>query len=103
VRPASNRRSSERHAVQLEIEVTIAEQLHKAKTRDLSLGGVFIYSKARPAFNTRVHLRFTIPSQEEPIEVGGVVRWGDPGGFGVQFDGLRARDVWALGRFFEQR
>ena len=98
----TNLRSSERYAVQLEIEVTIAEQLHEAKTRDLSLGGVFIYSKARPAFNTRVHVRFTIPSQKEPIEVGGVVRWGDPGRFGVQFDGLRARDVWVLARFIDQ-
>ncbi len=80
----------------------IAEQLQGAKTRDLSLGGVFINSKARPAFNMRVHLRFTIPSQKEPIEVGGVVRWSDPGGFGVQFDGLRARDVWALARFIDQ-
>jgi hypothetical protein len=103
VTPESNRRSSERHAVQLEVEVTIAEQLHKAKTRDLSLGGVFIYSKAKPAFNTRVHLRFAIPSQKELIEVGGVVRWDDPGGFGVHFDGLRARDVWALGRFLDRR
>ncbi len=99
----SNQRSAKRYAVNLEIEIAIGESLHRSMTRNLSLGGVFIDTDLRPAFNARVKLRFSIPNQKEPVEVGGVVRWVDPGGFGVQFDGLRARDVWALGKYFEQQ
>ena len=95
-------RSSQRFDVQIEIEVTIGDQQHRTRTRNLSLGGAFVDATVKPAFNSRVQLRFSIPNQREPIQVGGVVRWVDPGGFGVQFDGLRARDVWALGKYFEQ-
>jgi PilZ domain len=88
--------------VQLDIEFTIGDKQHRSKTRNLSLGGAFVDTEVKPPFNSRVQLRFNIPNQREAILVGGVVRWSDPGGFGVQFDGLRARDVWALGKFFEQ-
>jgi hypothetical protein len=94
-------RSSQRFDVQLDIEVTFGDQKHVSKSRNLSLGGAFVDSSVKPPFNARVSLRFNIPNQREAIQVGGVVRWVDPGGFGVQFDGLRARDVWALGKYFE--
>jgi Tfp pilus assembly protein PilZ len=54
-----------------------------------------------------VTLRFHIPTQPEAVEVSGDVRWivTNPGGseigIGVRFQGLRARDVWALNRFFQ--
>ncbi len=75
-------------------------------TRNISLGGVFVESEHRFAFGARVSVRFSIPTQEEPVEVEGHVRWteaeeGVPRGFGIQFEGLRARDVWALNKFFE--
>jgi hypothetical protein len=56
---------------------------------------------------TPVEVRFRIPTQPEPVDVTGEVRWvepakGDvPGGMGIRFQGLRARDVWALNRFFQ--
>jgi Tfp pilus assembly protein PilZ len=52
-------------------------------------------------------VRFQIPTQPEPIEVSGEVRWvepgaaGQPSGMGIRFQGLRAREVWALNRFFQ--
>ena len=102
---SQNVRSSQRYDVQLTVEYTLADKSGKtltATTRNLSLGGAFVDTEAKPPFNARVTLKFSIPNQREPIQVGGVVRWSDPGGFGVQFDGLRARDVWALGKYFEQ-
>ena len=99
---SQNVRSSQRYDVQLSVEVSIGDQKHVSTTRNLSLGGAFMDTDVKPPFNARVTLKFSIPNQREPIQVGGVVRWSDPGGFGVQFDGLRARDVWALGKYFEQ-
>jgi hypothetical protein len=48
-----------------------------------------------------------VPTQSEPVEVDGQVRWvemedGQVRGLGIRFEGLRARDVWALNKFFEQ-
>ncbi len=50
----------------------------------------------------RVQLSFKIPNTPDAIEVGATVRWSDDKATGLQFDGLRARDVWALNKFFEQ-
>ena len=58
--------------------------------------------RAPVAFGTRVVLRFKVSPQSELIEVGGTVRWNDGAGFGVQFDGLHARDVYALNKLFEK-
>ena len=99
----SSERSAPRYTVQVEVKVTIASERYTATTRNLSIGGALVDAAVKPAFNTRVQLRFVVPTQEEPIKAGGVVRWSDSTGFGVQFDGLRARDVWALGKYLEQQ
>jgi hypothetical protein len=91
-----------RYEVELEVDLTLAEQHLHGSTRTLSLGGAFIESNLRPAFNSRVQLAIHVPFRDRPIDVSGVVRWSDGRGFGVQFDGLRAHDVWVLGKFFEQ-
>ncbi len=38
----------------------------------------------------------------EPITAGAIVRWHDAQGIGLQFDGLRALDMWALNKYFEE-
>jgi hypothetical protein len=98
-----SRRSSRRYDVRLEVELTLGDQVYQVSTRTLSLGGAFIDSDLHPPFDTRVTLRFMVPYQNSAVEVGGAVRWSDARGFGVQFDGLRAHSVWALGKFFEQQ
>ena len=47
----------------------------------------------------KLSVRIVLPKVKDAIEVGVTVRWTADTGFGVQFDGLRARDVWALGKF----
>jgi hypothetical protein len=69
---------------------------------NLSLGGALV-SAGTPRFpmGSRVTISFAIPTLEEAIEVGATVRWSDDKATGIQFDGLRAREVWALNKFFE--
>lgn len=50
----------------------------------------------------RVKIAFHVPAMADAIEVGGTVRWSNSDGVGIQFDGLRARDVWALNEYFKQ-
>ncbi len=101
-RTAAERRRSYRHQVALPVDLSVAGQRHRSMTRMLSLGGALVESPLRPAFNTRVELRFALPGQLMPIQVGATVRWSDERGFGVQFDGLRAYAVYCLGKFFER-
>ena len=70
---------------------------------NLSLGGALV-SAGTPRFpmGSRVTVTFAIPTLEDKIEIGATVRWSDDKATGLQFDGLRAREVWALNKYFEQ-
>jgi uncharacterized protein (TIGR02266 family) len=101
------RRTDPRYARRLEVEVLAGELRQVATTRNISLGGVFVETTEPLPLQTRLQIRFRIPTQPEPIEVGGEVRWVEPAagdllpGMGIRFQGLRAREVWALNRFFQ--
>jgi hypothetical protein len=100
---ADNRRSQTRHEVTLSATLTIDGAPKNATVMNLSLGGALIAAASgRYAMGQHVNIQFAVPSAHEPIEVGATVRWSDDQGTGIQFDGLRARDVWALNKYFEQ-
>jgi uncharacterized protein (TIGR02266 family) len=102
-----HRRADRRYDRRLEIEVTSDGITFTSHTRNISLGGLYLLADRSLPFGAKVKMRFRIPTQQEVIEVEGEVRWveaeeGDVHGMGVQFGGLRARDVWALNKFFEK-
>ena len=102
-----HRRADRRYERRLEIEVTSDGVTFSTHTVNISLGGLYMMSDRALPFGGKLKLRFFIPEQSEAIEVEGVVRWvesqdGTTHGVGVQFGGLRARDVWALNKFFEK-
>ena len=101
------RRIDPRYDRQLEIEVLFEGKKQISQTRNISLGGLYLESATALPIGITVQLRFQLPTQPEPVEVAGDVRWvvktgvGDQSGIGIRFQGLRARDVWALNRFFQ--
>ncbi len=101
------RRTDPRYARRLEVDFVVGEEKRTANTGNISLGGLFLETSEVFPLQTRLQIRFRIPTQPEPIEVSGEVRWieqggpGQPAGMGVRFQGLRAREVWALNRFFQ--
>lgn len=97
-----NRRTSTRHAVSIAAQLTIDGVKRDATMINLSLGGALVDSGSKHPMGSRMHISFRLPTIEEPIEIGATVRWSDAKGVGLQFDGLRARDVWALGEYFKQ-
>lgn len=99
---AANRRTSTRHAVSLAATLTVNAEPRPVTVMNLSLGGALIAAGMKLAMGERVSISFAIPTQVDPVEVGATVRWSDSNGTGLQFDGLRARDVWALNKYFEQ-
>lgn len=100
-----NRRSASRHEVAIAVAVRVAgeapESAREATIRNLSLGGAYMVMGQHLTIGTLVSLRFRIPTHDHPIEAAAVVRWSDSGGIGVQFDRLRAGEVWSLGKFFD--
>ncbi len=99
---ADNRRTSTRHAVSLAAKLAIEGAPRECTMMNLSLGGALVAVGTRLTMGKRVQITFVIPTMAEAIEVGAVVRWSDDKTTGLQFDGLRARDVWALNKYFEQ-
>ena len=102
-----HRRSDRRYDRRVPIDFAHEGSSFSAHTRNISLGGVFIETDHTLPFGAKISLRFKVPTQTEMIEVEGQVRWlemdeGRLRGLGVRFEGLRARDVWALNKFFEK-
>jgi uncharacterized protein (TIGR02266 family) len=100
------RRIDPRYERQLDVEVVSEGKKHTSRTVNISLGGMFLDSAAPLEIGATVQLRFALPTQPEPVEVAGDVRWvvkreGPHNGIGIRFQGLRARDVWALNQFFQ--
>jgi type IV pilus assembly protein PilZ len=95
-------RQQQRYDRRISVEWAEGDNWRTALTRNMSIGGIYIESSEKMTLGKKLKLRFRVPTQKEPIEVGAQVRWSDASGFGAQFDGLRARDVWALGKFLEQ-
>ena len=99
---ADNRRTSTRHAVSIAGKLAVEGAQRPCTLMNLSLGGALLSAGARIPMGARVTISFNVPTMDEAIEVGATVRWSDDKATGIQFDGLRARDVWALNKYFEQ-
>ena len=99
---ADNRRTSTRHVVAIACTITVDGAARECTLVNLSLGGALIEAGAKFAMGARIQVSFRVPTGEEPIDIGSTVRWSDVKALGLQFDGLRARDVWALNEYFKQ-
>jgi hypothetical protein len=98
---ADNRRSSTRHDVDLACAFGPTQnELVDMRISNLSVGGALVKHKRLP-MGQRVHISFRVPNHETAISIGAVVRWATDDSVGVQFDGLRPKDVWALSKYLE--
>lgn len=95
------KRTTARHDVNLPVSLVVGGETHETQMLNISLGGALIAHTERVATGERVRVTFNIPTHDKPIEVGGSVRWASELALGIQFDGLRAREVWSLNKFFE--
>src|SRR3954470_14600412 len=69
------RRIDPRYERQLDVEVVSEGKKHTSRTVNISLGGLFLESALPLEIGTTVQLRFSLPTQPEPVEVAGDVRW----------------------------
>jgi type IV pilus assembly protein PilZ len=71
------------------------------RAKDISIGGMFIESEAQVDFGTEVTILLRLPKAKADIRLPGVIRWKNPGGFGVQFGLLGARETHAISELFK--
>ncbi len=66
--------------------------------KDLSLGGMFIECGDALPFGTKLTIVGRIPGMPADSRLPAVVRWSKPGGIGVQFAPMGARETHAITR-----
>lgn len=99
-----DKRRTKRFDVQLAVRVRRGDEEVSGMTQNLSLGGMLASVDFEPAvqLGDKVRVSFCVPQLAEPIEVEAEVRWTAGTGTGFQFAaGLRAKQTWALGKFFD--
>jgi type IV pilus assembly protein PilZ len=68
--------------------------------KDISIGGMFVESEEEVAFGDELSIVVRLPSSKQEFTLPAVVRWLAPGGFGVQFGLLGARETHAISLLF---
>jgi hypothetical protein len=90
------KRRHERVPVRIPIRCEVSGgETFDAVVVDLSVGGFYVESTIAPPFGSNVTLTGDFPGSPG-VKLPAVVRWGKPGGFGVQFGLLGARETHLL-------
>lgn len=117
--PMSGRRSRDRVSISIDVRFDVEAEITRASehnfyqgfSENLSDGGLFIQTYAARKIGDVLNVQFTLPDDDEPIAVRGVVRWqrayhepsGTQPGLGVQFERLRPADQARVERFLSTR
>ena len=95
-----------RHArVQIDLPVTCTTSEGSSVggiAKDLSLGGLFIECSEDFPFGTKLTITIRIPGAVDESKIPGVVRWNKPGGIGVQFGLIGAKETHLLAELMRQ-
>jgi hypothetical protein len=67
-----------------------------ARSKDISLGGMYVVTSEPLAFGAEIVVSLTLPGQKAPFALPGIVRWCRPDGMGIQFGMLGARETHAI-------
>lgn len=90
-------RTTAQFHLELPAIVTTSDAEVTGTIQSLSLGGVFVRG-AHLAIDTHAVLRFSLPKRAD-LEIPCTARWSTADGTGLQFNGLRAADTYALTRY----
>ena len=100
----SGRRAQQRYNIEIPVQVTYQDRSFETHTVNISLGGMFLAVADPLPFGALVELQFHLPELATSVTVDAHVRWVQgQDGVGVQFAGLRAREVWALQKLFSSQ
>lgn len=99
----TNNRKHVRHPFETAVEIVLDGDRQPGRTVNISRGGIFILTDPVPAFGARLQLLIRLPGIGDECSIPCVVRWANAGeGVGLQFETLRAIEVWALGKLLKE-
>ena len=96
------RRATSRHDVFLPATLTISDADFDTEIENVSLGGALVRTTEQLPMGTRVGLCFVLDGLHEVIDATAIVRWRTDTQIGIQFESLRAREMWALGHYLKE-
>jgi hypothetical protein len=92
-------RRHQRAPIDVPVEVVAKGSTERSsgRSRDISVGGMFILTPTPLAFGADLVVHVTLPGEKSPFAMPGVVRWSKAGeGMGIQFGLLGARETHAI-------
>lgn len=70
------------------------------RAKDISIGGMFVETDEHAVFGEELSIQVRMPGAKQDLNLPAIVRWLAPGGFGVQFGLLGARETHAITQLF---
>jgi len=95
------KRSHDRFPIELELVLVHQGERHRAQTKDVSLGGMFVHTSAPLRFGAELEVELAIAALKYEGKLPAIVRWQRGDGLGLAFRSLRARDVHAFNLLFK--
>lgn len=92
----ADKRAHIRVPTRLRVVYTHGSVRVEARSRDLSLGGMFVEGVRAPPFGTELDVELSLPALARPAVIRCVVRWVKSDGMGLAFGPLRAAETWAI-------
>jgi hypothetical protein len=93
-----NKRIQPRIPFDADVEILLETgETQAGKLTNISSGGTYVQTTPPPPYGAKIKLVVTLPGVPDKCEIPSIVRWtkGDEGA-GLQFEHLRAIEVWAL-------
>jgi type IV pilus assembly protein PilZ len=83
--------------VPVEFIAKVGGERFTGRSKDISVGGMFVHAQQPLAFGTELVVHLQLPGQKAPFALPGVVRWSRTGeGMGIQFGLMGARETHAI-------
>ncbi len=95
----NQKRQHARLDYEIDVKIALDDQLQHGRSINISQGGIFIDSEPAPPFGAKVLLHLDLQGVPKTCKIPCVIRWSKEGeGIGLQFEQLRAIEVWALNK-----
>jgi len=96
----TKRRASTRDSVDLAASLEAFGDAANLRISNLSLGGAFVRHPDRLYVGAHVRVSFLLPGWGV-LDAVALVRWNNDDGAGLQFQSLRAGEIWALNSYLK--
>jgi Tfp pilus assembly protein PilZ len=84
------------------VEIVVNGNSQPGRTVNISQGGILVETAPAPKLGDKVTLQIRLPGVADPSTIPCIVRWSkEPDGAGLQFETLRAIEVWALNKLLK--